>query len=131
GDDLQIIRSDGTSFTVDLSDAVTVADVIAAINVASGGMPAAGVGITASFSTMGNGIVLTDTAGGPDEPKITQLNFSRAAEDLGLDVPAVGGVITGRDVHPVKAAGIFNNIAKLRDALQTGNQQAITEASEA
>ncbi len=130
GSDLRITLSDGSSFEVDLSSARTVQDVIEAINIASGGTAAAGVGITASFATTGNGIVLTDTAGGAGTLTITQLNFSRAAEDLGLNVPAVGNVIAGKDVHPVKASGLFTNLAKLRDALQQGDQRAITEASE-
>ncbi len=130
GNDLKITRSDGTTFEVDLSSAVTVQDVIEAINLASGGTAAAGAGVQASFAAVGNGIVLTDTAGGAGQLTLANLNFSHALEDLGLDQEAAGNVITGRDVHPVRAEGLFSNIAKLRDALQTGDQKAITEASE-
>lgn len=131
GADLRITRSDGTTFDVDITpDMTTVQDVIEAINIASGGTAAAGVGVTASFATTGNGLVLTDTAGGGGTLMVAQLNFSHAAEDLGIDGPAVGNVITGKDVHPVRAEGLFSNLAKLRDGLLSGDQRAITEAAE-
>src|SRR4029077_16622962 len=78
GADFQITRRDGTSFTVDLGTESTIQDVIDAINTADGGN-----GITASFATMGNGIVLTDTSVGAGSPSVTSQNFSTAAADLG------------------------------------------------
>jgi flagellar hook-associated protein 3 FlgL len=122
--DLRITRSDGTAFDVDLTGSVTMQDVITRINAAGGGT------VTASFATTGNGLVLTDTAGGGGQVTVENLNFAHAKEDLGLTEPAVGNVITGADVHPVRAQGLFHNIAKLRDALLTGDQRGITEASE-
>lgn len=130
GADLRITRSDGSSFDVDLSSAITMADAIEAINLASGGTASAGVGVTASFATTGNGLVLTDSAGGADQLSVANLNFSQAVQDLGLDQPPAGNVISAADVHPVKAQGLFSNIAQLRDALLSGDQQAITTASE-
>ncbi len=130
GNDLLVTRSDGSTFEVDLSAAATMTDVISAINIASGGTAAAGAGVNASFATSGNGLVLTDTAGGAGQITIANINFSHAAEDLGIDSPAAGNVITGADVHPVQPKGLFGNIAKLRNALLSGDQQAITAASE-
>ena len=127
GDDLMITDSAGTTFSVDITGATTVQDVIDAINTATGGTT-----VTASFATTGaNGIVLTDTAGGGGTLTVTPLNFSEAAKDLGLlENDAVGGVITGADVDPIRAAGVFANLARLRDALQGSDQAAITEAAE-
>lgn len=125
GADLTITRSDGTSFDVDINAAGTVQDVIDAINTAD-----AGGGVTASFAATGNGIVLTDTAGGGGTLLIAPANFSEAARDLGILKPAVGNVITGDDVNPVKAGGVFSNLSTLLAALHSSDQQAITAAAE-
>ncbi len=127
GADFKITDAAGTSFDVDL-DAKTqsVQDVIDAINTAA---TTAGAGVTASFATTGNGIVITNTAAGTGTLTVTAQNFSQAATDLGIDQAAVGGTITGKDVHQVVAQGTFANLAKLRDAMLSGDQKAITEAA--
>ena len=126
GPDFQITRSDGTTFSVSLAGANTVADAINDINTAAGG-----AGVAASFSTTANAIVLTDTAGGAGTLKIAPLNSSSAASDLGLTQNlASGNVITGNDVNPVTSTGLFSHLADLRNALLAGNQQAITKAAE-
>jgi flagellin-like hook-associated protein FlgL len=124
GADFQITRSDGTSFNVDVDGLATVQDVIDAINTAAGG-----TGMTASFANVGNGIVLTDTAAGPGTMSVTPLNGSDAAADLGLTTPPVGNVVTGTDVNGPVVEGVFSSLAKLRDALQTNDQSAITAAA--
>ncbi|HEY8668906.1 MAG TPA: flagellar hook-associated protein FlgL [Tepidisphaeraceae bacterium] len=123
GNDIQITRADGTSFQVDLSAINDVQGIINAINAAAG-TPMAG------FKTSGNGIQLTDTSVGSGTFAVTSINFSGSAEGLGLTGPAAAGVISGADVNPVAATGMFSNIGKLRDALQQGDQQAITAAAE-
>lgn len=130
GDDLTITRSNGTSFTVDLDGAVTIQDVVDKINDAdtSGGLNPAT--LTASVSASGNGITLTDTAGGGGSPSIAALNFSTALKDLGLDVTATGAVLAGRDVNPVAAQGVFANLAALRDALLNNDTLGITATAE-
>jgi flagellin-like hook-associated protein FlgL len=127
GADFRVTRSDGTTFDVDLTAAATtVQDVVDAINTASGG-----VGLTASLAAAGNGIVLTDTAGGAGAPAVTPLNFSNAAADLGLTAsPAAGNVINGADANAVAAGGLFANLAKLRDALAGNDAAGITAAAE-
>jgi flagellin-like hook-associated protein FlgL len=127
GADFRVTRSDGTTFDVDLTAAATtVQDVIDAINTASGG-----AGLTASLATSGNGIVLTDTAGGAGALAISALNFSNAAADLGLTAsPAVGNVIAGADANTVASLGLFANLAKLRDALTANDSTGITAAAE-
>lgn len=127
GVDFRVTRSDGTTFDVDIPDTATTAqDVISAINTASGG-----AGVTASLAAAGNGFVLTDTAGGAGTLTLTPMNFSEAAQDLGLlAAPAAGNVITGADVNLVSATGVFADLGALRDALRANDQQAITRAAE-
>jgi flagellar hook-associated protein 3 FlgL len=127
GSDIQIIDSNGVGFEVDLSGLNTVQDVLDAINTAA---TTAGAGLTASFATTGNGIVLTDTAGGAGTLTLNAINFSRAAADLGLTVATSGGVITGTDVNAVEPNGAFSHLAALRDALRSNDQGAITRAAE-
>ena len=125
GEDLLVTRRDGTTFTVELSAAQTVQDVIDAINLAD-----AGGGVAASFAVVGNGIVLTDTTGGTGTLSVASARLSHAAEGLGLNVAAAGGTLTGTDVHPVEARGIFANIARLRDGLIRSDSRMITQATE-
>jgi flagellin-like hook-associated protein FlgL len=127
GDDMTLTDSNGVSFNVDLNNPSTVQDVIDAINTAA---TTAGAGVTASFATTGNGIVLTDTAGGTGTLTAAKANFSEAMTDLGLTAAASGGVITGTDVDPVTPQGIFANVARLRDALQSNDQAGITAAAQ-
>jgi len=128
GNDLRITQSDGLNVDVDLSGATTVNDILNAINTAAS---SAGSGLTASLATNGNGIVLTDVSGGALPTTVNSLNGSTTAQDLGLTTPAVGGVVTGADVNPVYASGMFAHLANLRDALQAGDQAAITAAGAA
>lgn len=125
GNDFTITRSNGTQFGVDISSAVTIQDVIDAINTADGG-----AGLTASFATTGNGIVLTDTAGGPGQPALSPANFSNAAADLGLLNAPTGAQIVASDVSPVRSEGLFANLAKLRNALNANDPSQITAAAE-
>jgi flagellar hook-associated protein 3 FlgL len=127
GNDISITDSDGVTFEVDLSNLLTTQDILDAINTAA---TTATAGVTASFSTTGNGIVLTDTAAGLGTLTLTPINFSEAANDLGIKQVAAGNVITGTDVNEVRAQGVFSNLAKLRDALLSSDQRAITESAE-
>jgi flagellin-like hook-associated protein FlgL len=127
GADLRLVDSAGNAVEVDLAGAATVQDVLDRLNTAAAG---AGVLVTASFASTGNGIVLTDAAGGAGVMAAASLNGSFAAIDLGIDKPAVGGVVVGTDVAPVKAEGIFANLSALRQALQASDQAAITRAAE-
>lgn len=127
GNDLRLTDSAGNAVDIDLTGLNTVQDVLDAINSAASG---AGVLVAASFAAVGNGIVLTDTAGGAGTLSVVPLNASSAVADLGLDVAPVGVTITGRDVAPVEAQGIFANLAALRAALQDNDQRSITRAAE-
>jgi flagellar hook-associated protein 3 FlgL len=127
GPDLRLTNSAGTSFDVDLTGAITVQDALDRINTAA---TTAGAAVAATFATTGNGIVLTDTAGGVGNLTVANLGTSFAAEDLGLNVAPAAGVINGNDVAPASAEGIFANIKKLQAALQSNDQTAITASAE-
>lgn len=125
GPDFEITAASGANFTVSLNGAVTMQDVIDRINAA-----ASATGVAASFATTGNGIVLTDSSIGSGKLTVTPMNFSNAAADLGLTTPASGNVIKGADVDQVSAQGLFANLAKLRDALNSNDQAGITAAAQ-
>lgn len=125
GPELQITRRNGSSFQVDISSAVTIQDVIDAINTAD-----AGGGVTASFAASGNGLILTDSTGGAGQLSAISINFSTAAGDLGLDAVASGNTLTGRDTNGIEVPGVFGNLQKLRTALASSDQAAITAAAE-
>lgn len=126
GNDITITRTDGTTLGVDLDGSVTIQDVINKINTADGGN-----GTTASFSSTGNGIVITDTAGGSVSPlALSPANFSNAAADLGLLAAPVGTTLTGADTNPIQSNGVFSNLAKLRAGLLSSDTAKITEAAE-
>jgi flagellar hook-associated protein 3 FlgL len=127
GADVQITRKDGTKFSVDVDGLNTVQDVINAINTADGGG-----GVTASFSSAGNGIVLTDSTGGGGVLAVSPLNASSAPADLGLLAnPASGSTLTGADVNPINSVGVFASLSKLAAALQSNDQAGITDAAQA
>jgi len=93
--------SDGTgaAWEVDLSSALTVADVTAAITAATGGAVSAGV------NPSGTGLVLSGT--GP--LTVGELNDGTTAASLGINISNMSGTLTGRDIRP--AADEFTNLA--------------------
>ena len=83
-----ITDSSGVSATVDLGQSEsTLADVIAEIN-------SRPTGITASINSTGDGLLLTDTAGGALEMTVTE-SGGTTATDLGILGTASGGAIDG------------------------------------
>jgi flagellar hook-associated protein 2 len=127
GTDFTLTDSNGVNVNVDLGSEKTIQDVIDTINNSA---TAAGAGITASFATSGNGIVLTDTAGGAGNLTATSQNFSTALSDLGLSGDESGGAITGTDVDPVQAQGVFADLQKLQASLQSNDTAGITAAAQ-
>lgn len=122
GDDITITLKDGTSFGVDLSAAVDIGDVLAAINSAPGNPGT----LVASLASVGNGITLTDTSGGGGDLTVERANYSYAAEDLGILSRTSGAVISGADVNPITPEGILTNLLGLKNALLGNDEQGIT-----
>ncbi len=124
-DDFEITTADGGVFAVNLDGALTVQDVIDAINTASGGS------VTAGLTSNGNGLEITDNTVGGGALQVTGLNGSFAMQDLGLPVSmAPGGVITGSDVATVRTESVFTHLMALRDGLLNDDSLAITLAGE-
>ncbi len=93
--DFQVSLADGTNVQVALGKVSTIGDVVNAINSASG---AAGK-LTASISSDGASLQLTDTSTGAGQMTVTALNGSEAAQDLGiLGTEQSGGVLQGGQV---------------------------------
>lgn len=127
GPELRLTDSTGVSFDVEFDGLDTVQDLLDAINTAA---TTAGAGVTASFGSATNGLVLTDTAGGAGTLAASGLNYAPALKELGLEAPASAGVISGTDIAPVESTGIFANLIRLRNALRNSDQNEITRAAE-
>ena len=128
---VNITDASGNSYSVDLTGAVTVQDVIDKINAT------AGATVTASIATFGNGFVLTDTSGGGGSMSvITESdNGYDVARQLGIstinsNVSVTGNVIQSEDVNTVKPDGIFSNLMALRDAMVDNDDAEMTRISE-
>ncbi len=128
GDDLRITAGNGSTVDVNLDGAVTVGDVIEAINAAA---TAATVGITASFTDTGNGIRIDDGTGGTNDLSVSRLNLSNAAEDLGLlQGTFASGTLNGADVNPTRTDGILGALIDLEEALRSNDTRGISLAGE-
>ncbi len=141
--DFRIVARDGTSFEVDINDvdggldvngdgSETLDDIIFAINTAAAG---AGVSVTASMATTGNGIRLVDSTGVAGTLQVERMNLSYAVDDLGLaGLTATGAGATvevvGEDVGGVRADGVFTALYDLHEALLKGDTEGILAASE-
>jgi flagellin-like hook-associated protein FlgL len=137
GTDFTITTVNGTTLNIDIGDCDTFGEVITAINDAA---TAAGLTTFAAIAaTEGNGIVLTDTdttTGGTIT--VSQYAGCSAANDLGLipqgetSASSVSGAssatLTGRDVNPSSAAGVFDSLIRLQKALEENDTNAIGKA---
>ena len=126
GDDIRITTADGTTIDIDINDltldTATSQDLIDLFNARGGGS------ITAALATAGNGITITDNTAGGGTLAIERLNLSPAIDGLGLNVAAVGGVLTGADVNPVKVDSPFTALLELRQALAGDDSEGISAA---
>jgi flagellin-like hook-associated protein FlgL len=131
--DLDITLHDGTNFTVDLTAASTVADVISLTRAAA---TAAGVSVGADFdidlATTGNGFTVSDNTVGASDFAVTNAGLSFAAENLGIKVNAgAAGTIAGTDQSKVRVENMFTHLQELSTALRNNNERGITLAGSA
>ncbi|WP_432799683.1 flagellar filament capping protein FliD [Poriferisphaera sp. WC338] len=106
--DFQIDTAAG-NFTVDISGALTLEDVIDKINTAA---TDAGIAVTAAIGDDNVSLKLTDGGGGSAAFEVTELNDSKAASDLGIlgaDVDA-DGVIAGDRVISAINSKLLKNL---------------------
>jgi len=127
--DLRITAKNGSTLEVNLDGAVTVGDVIEAINLAA---TEAGVNVSASLAQTGNGIGIIDNTGGAGDLTVTGINLSEAAEDLGLVGQTTGPQteLVGEDRNPTRTEGVLSALVELENALRADDTQAITLAAE-
>jgi flagellar hook-associated protein 3 FlgL len=125
--DLQVVAKDGTAVDVNLDGAVTVGDVLTKINEAA---TDAGVGVKASFATVGNGIIIEDSTGGAGDLSVNFADTSEAAIDLGIFSQTTGTdtTLVGGDVNPTRTDGIIGALIDLEAALRNDDTQGITKA---
>ena len=88
---ITITDREGNTATIDLTTATTIGEVLSAIN------SDATVKVTASAD--GDRLIVTDTSGGGGTFTIANEGTYTTATDLGIDVDAVGNVITGNDIR--------------------------------
>jgi len=128
--DFRMTVKDGRTFDVDLAGAITVDDVLTAINAAA---TTAGLAVPAEFTAGladdGNGITLTDNTVGTTT-SVTALNGSFAASDLGILGSTDSATLTGEDRAMVAVDSVFSHLIALRDALRANDERGITLATE-
>ncbi len=93
-DDFQITAKDGTIIGINIDGATTLGDIINAIN---NDLDNTGQ-ITASLSSDGLSIVLTDNTGGLGTLSVISLNGTTTAEDLGIAKATTATTITGEEL---------------------------------
>jgi flagellar hook-associated protein 2 len=90
GNDLAVTLADATTLQIDLGAAITLGDVLTAINAAN---PAK---LAAAIAADGNRLVLTDLTTGSETFAVANVGAGTAADALGLTSVADGDTITGR-----------------------------------
>ncbi len=128
--DISISLHDGRSFEVDLSNAVTVGDVITEINAAAAAAGVViGVDLDVGLATTGNGFLFQDNTAGANDFVIDNVGLSHAAGHLGIE-QNVGALntIQGTDKATVRVENIFTHLADLHTALIGNDVAGITIA---
>lgn len=127
-DDFQIVARDGSTVNVNIDGALTVGDVIAAINDAA---QDASVSIEARFTDTNNGIRIIDSTSGSGNLSVGLLNVSPAAVQLGINqiVTDPDADLIGDDVNPTRTDGVLGALIDLENALRNDDTQGITAAA--
>lgn len=127
GADLEITLKDGTSFTVDLSEARTVQDILDAINLAPGN-PGGGA-LVATIPATADRIVIDDSTGGTGDLSITPVNGSLASQMLGIlkTMPHPAAQMEGEDLSPRghRTGSIFDVFIQMKEALNDADSQIL------
>ncbi len=122
--DIRITDANGVAFEVDLSSALTVDDVITAIETAAA---LAGASISVDTSLGGAGFRLTGPGAGMIS--VERVGLSPVAGELGIEkTGTAAGVLEGDSVGQFYQAGVFSALYRLRDALMADDSSEITEA---
>ena len=143
GAEIVLTRTDGTTFSVDLTGSSTIQDVMDKVN-SNVQNQTASLKITMSLNSVGNGLTLSSPPAPDGTPtpvpiSIYALRGSQAAWDLGLIPPGLdrkdgvlslnGSQIVGTDPNPQEVRGVFNSLLRLREALTKSDAGQIARAS--
>lgn len=109
--DISITLRDGTTQSINLDGATNLQDVKNIIENAFG--PA---NIQLTPNPLG-GILLTDLTGGAGNFIVSDINNSRAAEDLGITANVASATIAGSQTHLARVKGVFDSLLRLREGL--------------
>ena len=130
--DLTITRPDGIVLELEVDPDGTIGDVLSAIAAHPNNQDARR--LTASFSTVGNGLVL-ESPGGANPIVVSQPNGGRLGTQLGLIADGEastagvtsGGTATldGANLQGRPAGGAIDDLIRLREALRDGDTVAI------
>ncbi len=107
---IKVTNAAGTSGTVDLRGALTMQDVLDAFN-------NSGLSVTASLTSDGNGITLTDASSTTGNLVISDSTGS-AAKDLGIKGTFSGRTVTSSDLYGLNSS---TTLSELRDGLGVNN----------
>lgn len=128
GDDLVLVRTNGTEFRVNLDGVQTVQDVLNRINNHVDNFNPS-LRITASLAAVGGGIVLSALTGAA-AIQVRNAGGSQAAWGLGLvprSTDVASGVangaqstITGRDVSGIEVEGAYTTLIRMKQAIEQG-----------
>jgi flagellar hook-associated protein 2 len=99
---IKITDRSGTSSTVDLSDAVSIQDVVNDINSSSG------ADVSASISD--DHLVLTDTSGGTGSLSVANTGGTTTAANLGLTTASTGNTLTGNSLTALTSTTSLNSL---------------------
>jgi len=114
-----VTLSTGSTLTIDLTGAATIQDVISKINAAGG------TDLSASLNAYGNGITLTESAGGTGD---WQVEESPLTADLGIaGTRTAGAPLNGVDTNPRQAPGVFGLLVQLHTAISSGDTRTLEQ----
>jgi len=122
--DVRITDAGGVTFEVDLSNALTVGDVISEIEAAAA---LAGASITVETSRGGAGFRLVGPGAGLIS--VERVGLSPVATELGIEKTGTApGVLEGDNVGQFYQTGVFSALYRLRDGLVADDTTEITQA---
>ncbi|MFH1550365.1 MAG: flagellar filament capping protein FliD [Planctomycetota bacterium] len=128
GDDFRITLRDGSTVSVDVSDAIDLEDVINAINNDSENDGR----LTASITDDGVSLQLADTGAGTGNLQVNGLNSSTAHGGLGLNLALSNsnGVFVGSPINPTGSPGWAKVMEDLLDEITDQDGGLLTSASD-
>lgn len=135
--DIAVGLHDGSAFNINLDQAATVQDVMDAFKQAaenaglSVGEPGDGTSdVNIGFAEDGNGFVIEDNTLGGEDFKVTGINQSLAATDLGIAFNAGSdSVIAGTDNAVMQVDSIFTHLINLKESLLQNDSRGISLAA--